>query len=119
MGRGKLSICIFISISKSLFFSFCISNPTMKTASYALALATTLTGANAYWKGFNVQATLANGACKTQSDWEDDFNLMKTLPSGYTSMRVYASSDCNTLENAVPAAIATGGQILVDRKSVV
>ena len=85
----------------------------MKTASYALALAATLTGANAYWKGFNVQATLANGACKTQSDWEDDFNLMKTLPSGYTSMRVYASSDCNTLENAVPAAIATGGQILV------
>ncbi len=28
-------------------------------------------------------------------------------------MRVYASSDCNTLINAVPAALATGGQILV------
>jgi exo-beta-1,3-glucanase (GH17 family) len=27
-------------------------------------------------------------------------------------MRVYASSDCNTLANAVPAAIKTGGQIL-------
>jgi glucan endo-1,3-beta-D-glucosidase len=85
----------------------------MKTASYALALAAMLTGANAYWAGFNVQATLANGACKAQSDWENDFNLMKSLPAGYTSMRVYASSDCNTLANAVPAALATGGQILV------
>jgi glucan endo-1,3-beta-D-glucosidase len=37
---------------------------------------------------------------------------MKTLPGGFSSMRVYASSDCNTLANAVPAAIKTGGQIL-------
>lgn len=78
-----------------------------------MALAATLGGANAYWKGFNVQATLANGACKAQSDWENDFNMMKNLAGGVTSMRVYASSDCNTLANAVPAAIATGGQILV------
>jgi len=85
----------------------------MKTASYALALAATLTGANAYWKGFNVQATLADGSCKTQSDWEADFNTMKGLPGSFASIRVYASSDCNTLANAVPAAIATGGQILV------
>ena len=85
----------------------------MKTASYVLALAALLTGANAYWKGFNIQATLADGSCKTQSDWENDFNLMKSLTGDFTSMRVYASSDCNTLANAVPAAIATGGQILV------
>ncbi|KAH6678732.1 putative glucan endo-1,3-beta-glucosidase eglC [Halenospora varia] len=84
----------------------------MKTAAYALALAASITGTNAYWKGFNVQATMANGACKTQADWEKDFNTMKALPSGFSSMRVYASSDCNTLANAVPAAIATGGQIL-------
>jgi len=85
----------------------------MKAATYALALAASLTGANAYWKGFNVQATLANGACKSQSDWENDFRKMMSLPGGYSSMRVYASSDCNTLDNAVPAAKATGGQILV------
>ena len=85
----------------------------MKTAAYALALTATLTGANAYWKGFNVQATLADGSCKSQSDWEADFNTMKSLPGAFTSMRVYASSDCNTLVNAIPAAIATGGQILV------
>ncbi|TVY33757.1 putative glucan endo-1,3-beta-glucosidase [Lachnellula occidentalis] len=85
----------------------------LKAASYALALAAMLTGANAYWKGFNVQANLADGTCKSQSDWENDFNKMKSLPGGFTSMRVFASSDCNTLANAVPAAIATGGQILV------
>jgi glucan endo-1,3-beta-D-glucosidase len=37
---------------------------------------------------------------------------MKSLPGSFSSMRVYASSDCNTLANAVPAAIKTGGQIL-------
>jgi glucan endo-1,3-beta-D-glucosidase len=85
----------------------------MKAAAYALALAASVTGANAYWKGFNVQATLADGSCKSQSDWENDFNILKGLPGGYSSIRVYASSDCNTLANAVPAAVATGGQILV------
>jgi len=84
----------------------------MKVASYALALAATLSGASAYWTGFNSQATLPNGQCKSQADWENDFKLMKKL-TGFTSMRVYASSDCNTLANAVPAALTQGGQLLV------
>ncbi|KAG4422093.1 hypothetical protein IFR04_004720 [Cadophora malorum] len=85
----------------------------MKSKSIALALAASFSAVNAYWSGFNVQATLGNGACKTQADWEKDFTTMKSLPGAYTSMRVYASSDCNTLANAVPAAIKTGGTILV------
>ena len=85
----------------------------MKTAAYAFALTATISRANAYWKGFNVQATLADGTCKSQSDWEADFTTMKALPGAFTSMRAYASSHCDTLVNAVPAAIATGGQILV------
>ncbi|KAI9644039.1 hypothetical protein NHQ30_007391 [Ciborinia camelliae] len=85
----------------------------MKTTSIALALATTLTGANAYWKGFNSQATLANGACKSQADWENDFRLIQSFPGNFDSLRVYASSDCNTIANVVPAAIATGGKVLV------
>ncbi|CAD6440511.1 43ce7f78-4032-400a-9d36-0e11afd065fa [Sclerotinia trifoliorum] len=85
----------------------------MKTTSIALALASTLTGANAYWKGFNSQATLGNGACKTQADWENDFRLIQSFPGGFNSLRVYASSDCNTIANVVPAAIATGGKVLV------
>jgi glucan endo-1,3-beta-D-glucosidase len=38
---------------------------------------------------------------------------MQSLPGYFTSARLYASSDCNTLANAVPAAIATGTQLLV------
>ena len=37
---------------------------------------------------------------------------MKRL-TGFTSLRLYASSDCDTLARAVPAAIKTGGTILV------
>ncbi|KAL3424698.1 glucan 1,3-beta-glucosidase [Phlyctema vagabunda] len=86
----------------------------MKTASYALALAATLSGADAYWKGFNIAATrAADGACKTQADWEKDFTTMAALPGGFTSARLYASSDCNTLQNAVPAAKNTGTTLLV------
>ncbi|CZT02322.1 probable glucan 1,3-beta-glucosidase precursor [Rhynchosporium agropyri] len=85
----------------------------MKSTSLTLALSAVLSTANAYWSGFNVQATLGNGACKSQADWERDFNTMKSLPGAFTSMRVYASSDCDTLANAVPAAIKTGGTILV------
>ncbi|KAM3066918.1 hypothetical protein ACMFMG_007064 [Clarireedia jacksonii] len=84
----------------------------MKTTSLALALAATVTGANANWKGFNVQATLANGQCKTQADWENDFRLIKSFPGNFNTIRVYASSDCNTLVNVVPAAIDSGMKVL-------
>jgi glucan endo-1,3-beta-D-glucosidase len=79
-----------------------------------MATATTLLSpASAFWKGFNLAANLASGACKSQSDWESDFRLMASLPGHFTSARLYASSDCNTLANAVPAALATGTQLLV------
>jgi len=87
----------------------------MKTVSstLALALAAAVSGADAYWKGFNIGATNPDGSCKSQSDWETDFRTMQGLDGDFTSARVYASSDCNTLANAVPAAIATGSQLLV------
>ncbi|PMD48056.1 glycoside hydrolase family 17 protein [Hyaloscypha variabilis F] len=53
---------------------------------------------------------VAQVKCKAQPDWEADFTTMKAL-----SMRVYASSDCDTLVNAVPAVIAPDGQILVGK----
>ncbi|KUJ06507.1 glycoside hydrolase family 17 protein [Mollisia scopiformis] len=85
----------------------------MKFPTLALALAAAFTGADAYWKGFNNQANNVDGSCKSQAEYENDFNTMKSLPGYFTSMRLYASSDCNQLANAVPAALATGGQILV------
>ena len=69
---------------------------------------------SAYWKGFNIGANLpSNGACKSQADWEADFSNIQALPGFFSSARLYASSDCNTLANAVPAAIATKTSLLV------
>ena len=77
-------------------------------------LALTLPLTSAYWKGFNVGANLpSNGACKTQADWVADFKNLQALPGYFSSARLYASSDCNTLANAVPAAISTGISLLV------
>lgn len=58
-------------------------------------------------------ATNPDGSCKTTAQWTTAFNKLKALPQGITSVRVYASSDCNTLANAVPAALSTGTKILV------
>jgi len=79
-----------------------------------LALTAILVSAvNAYWKGFNMDAKNIDGSCKSQNDWNTAFNTIKGLSGAFSSVRVYASSDCNTLANAVPAAIATGTTILV------
>lgn len=67
----------------------------------------------AFWKGFNLGANLPSGACKTRGDWERDFRTLQSLPGHFSSARLFASSDCNTLANAVPAAIATGTTLLV------
>ncbi|KAL9041206.1 MAG: hypothetical protein Q9214_004188, partial [Letrouitia sp. 1 TL-2023] len=67
----------------------------------------------AYWKGFNLPANLPDGSCKAQADWIQDFNTLQVLPGFFCSARLYAASDCNTLANAVPVAIATGITLLV------
>ncbi|KAI7213419.1 glycoside hydrolase [Hortaea werneckii] len=85
----------------------------MRLSTTLTALAATFSTANAYWKGFNVGANNEDGSCKSQGDWEYAFNKLKGLPQYITSVRLYASSDCNTLANAVPAAVNTGTQILV------
>lgn len=86
----------------------------MRFSTTITALAAAIPFANAYWKGFNVGANNAwDGSCKSQQDWENAFNDLKNLPGYFTSVRLYAASDCNTLANAVPAALNTGTQLLV------
>lgn len=47
----------------------------------------------------------SDGQCKEQSDWESDFDTLK----GYgTTVRTYALSDCNTLQNMGPALVSKG-----------
>lgn len=67
---------------------------------------------HAHWRGFNLAAQRPEGGCKTQSEWEDDFRAIKSLPGEWDSARVYAASDCETLVHAVPASFATGVKIL-------
>lgn len=67
---------------------------------------------HAHWRGFNLASQRPEGGCKTQSDWEADFRAILALPEKFDSARLYASSDCETLVNAVPASFATGIKIL-------
>ncbi|PNS17313.1 hypothetical protein CAC42_6996 [Sphaceloma murrayae] len=65
-----------------------------------------------YYTGFNIAANNPDGSCRTQQQWEDAFRRQRAMPQGFASVRLFASSDCNTLANAVPAALATQTYIL-------
>lgn len=87
----------------------------MKLSSASVAaLAGSVPLASAFHKGFNIGAQRPDGSCKVQADWEKNMNMVKSLPGnhGFDAIRVYASSDCNTLAQAVPAALNTGMKIL-------
>ncbi|CAI2016490.1 hypothetical protein SEUBUCD646_0G05240 [Saccharomyces eubayanus] len=59
---------------------------------------------------FNLGVQNNDGSCKSTSDYESELKALK----GYTStVKVYASSDCNTLENLGPAAEAEGFSVFV------
>ena len=81
---------------------------------FLLALAVLPQLGTAYWKGFNIKSNLADGiTCKSLSDWREDFAVMTSFPNKINSARLYSSWSCNTLANAVPAAISYGKKLLV------
>src|ERR1700755_1797672 len=84
----------------------------MRTASILAFAAAAVSSANAYFFGFNLGAQV-NGHCRSEAEWEFAFNKLASFPGNTKSVRLYASSDCNTLANAVPAALKTGTQLLV------
>lgn len=47
----------------------------------------------------------SDGQCKETSDYESDFDILKAYT---TTVRVYAASDCNTLQNIYPALESKG-----------
>ncbi|KUJ13846.1 glycoside hydrolase family 17 protein [Mollisia scopiformis] len=72
------------------------------------------TQASAYWRGFSVKSYLADGStCKSPSDWASVFAQLKKLPNKINAVRLYSSYTCNTLANAIPAAIASDTFLLV------
>lgn len=62
--------------------------------------------------GFALGTKMANGECKTQQDYEADFDAIKAA-SGLTLVRGYAASDCDMAKNAVPAAKAKGFKVML------
>jgi len=67
--------------------------------------------------GFAVGNTNSDGSCKTQSDFEADFEAI-TDNTQSTLVRTYSSSDqygnlCNTPSEILPAAKAAGVQVLL------
>jgi glucan endo-1,3-beta-D-glucosidase len=85
----------------------------MRISAAVAALVACVPYTTALYQGFNIGANNEDGSCKTQAQWSEAFNKLKALPQNIKSVRLFASSDCNTLANAVPAALGTGTQILV------
>ncbi|SCU79503.1 LADA_0B01112g1_1 [Lachancea dasiensis] len=55
--------------------------------------------------GFNIGVKNNDGTCKSTQDYENDFDILKDYTS---TVKVYAASDCNTLQNLGPAAEKAG-----------
>jgi len=83
------------------------------STSLAALASAALPVADAYIKGANIGANNPDGSCKSTDQWRQAFNDLKSLPTSFTEVRLYASSDCNTLANAVPAALDTNTGIMV------
>lgn len=60
--------------------------------------------------GFAVGNTNPDNSCKSQQDYEKDFDALK----GPTKLvRTYTSDGCNTAKNIIPAAKAKGFQVMM------
>ncbi|CAD6506412.1 BgTH12-07338 [Blumeria graminis f. sp. triticale] len=77
-----------------------------------VGIAISIGSSNALIQGFNAQVRNTDGSCKTQSDWEADFNTTLSLPGNFDSLRLFSSLECNAINVIAPAAIATGGKVL-------
>ena len=55
------------------------------------------------------------GGCKTTADWEDDFRKIKSWSTNewdkFDTVKIFETAACDTLANAVPAAIKTNMMI--------
>ncbi|KAL1962708.1 hypothetical protein VTN77DRAFT_9252 [Rasamsonia byssochlamydoides] len=75
----------------------------------ALGLAPTAVSA-AGRLGFALGDKNPDGSCKATSDYESDFDVLK---SHSTLVRIYSASDCDSAKNIIPAAKAKGFQVVL------
>jgi len=80
-------------------------------ASAALVAAPSLVSA-AGTLGFALGTKKPDGTCKSQSDYEDDFDAISAA-SGSKLVRGYSASDCNAATSIMPAAVAKGFQVVL------
>lgn len=78
----------------------------------ALAASPAVVSAAKGTMGFALGTKEADGSCKTQQDYEQDFDAIKSA-SGATVVRGYAASDCDMAKNALPAAKAKGFKVVL------
>jgi glucan 1,3-beta-glucosidase len=81
-------------------------------AAAALAVSPAVVAAAKGTMGFALGTKKADGSCKTQQDYADDFDAIKSQ-SGATLVRGYAASDCDMAQNALPAAKAKGFKVVL------
>ncbi|KAK6391038.1 hypothetical protein LTR65_004795 [Meristemomyces frigidus] len=62
--------------------------------------------------GFALGTKLADGSCKYTSDYEADFDAIKSN-TGSTIVRGYAASDCNCAQQILPAAKSKGFKVIL------
>lgn len=62
--------------------------------------------------GFALGTKMPDESCKTQTDYEEDFDAIKTA-SGATIVRGYAAADCNMTEAILPAAKKKGFKVVL------
>lgn len=79
----------------------------------ALAASPALVSAASKGKmGFALGTKEPNGDCKTQADYEKDFDAIKEA-SGATLVRGYAAADCNMTKAILPAAKKKGFEVVL------
>ena len=62
--------------------------------------------------GFALGTKKSDGTCKYTSDYESDFNAIKSN-TGSTLVRGYSASDCNCAQQILPAAKSRGFQVVL------
>jgi glucan 1,3-beta-glucosidase len=82
------------------------------TVAVAMAAAPALVAAAKGSMGFALGTKLGSGSCKTQKDYEQDFDAIKS-GSGASIVRGYAASDCDMAKNALPAAKSKGFKVVL------
>jgi glucan 1,3-beta-glucosidase len=78
----------------------------------ALAASPAVVSAAKGTMGFALGTKMGDGSCKTQQDYSDDFDAIKS-GSGANLVRGYAASDCDMAKNALPAAKSKGFKVVL------